>query len=420
MTTAVRAWPTLSEPSGARTFLRMRWLWLGLEGGAVVIAWILWGAPPVSTGVVVALGLATHLALSLGPRGPALPHLAGASMVLDALRLTALLALTGGASTPLSAAYLVYVVLAALLVAPGWTAAVTLAAVAGYGSLFLEVPPAHHHHDMRAHLVGMWVSVALVAPFVAGSIVMLRRALSRAAEQVELAREASQRDARLSTVGTLAAGAAHELATPLNTIAVAAGELGRHVQDRPECARDILLVQEQVARCRDILHQLAADVGAGMGELHQPTEVGDVLDAALAALDLPDPGAALERIELLGDDALLDRAVVLPVRLIAHVLSGLVKNALQASDGAVDLEARDEGGHLVLEVRDRGAGMPAAILDRAREPFFTTKAPGQGTGLGLFVADSVARQLGGTLRLESRAGEGTTVALILPWEGLEP
>jgi len=416
MTGSAPTWPTLDTAAGAHVFVLLRWVMIGLEAGVAVIAATVLGADPVGLLAVVGLGAISHVPLTFVRASPALPHLAGATLLFDALRLTGLLALTGGASSPLSAAYLVHVALTALLLHPGWTAAVVLTAISGYGLLFLSPPPRHHHHDMFAHVVAMWVTVALVAPLVAASIAVLRRALDRASAAVLAAKEAQARDARLTALGTLAAGAAHELATPLSTIAVAAGELGRHVDDRPECAEDVALVQEQVGRCRSILAQLAHDAGAGMGELTTVQPIGDVLDDALHALDVPDRQASLERIDLLGDDALLDRELSLPRRLVAHVIAGLVKNALQADpDGRVVLEARDEGDALVLEVRDHGAGMSSDTLARAREPFFTTKAPGQGTGLGLFVASSTARQLGGTLTLDSREGEGTTAALRLPW-----
>lgn len=422
MLPAIQTWPSLDDAAGARTFIGLRWVWLALELGAGLIAWSAYHADPLVLLVVLALGWLSNAALAFLRPGATLHHVAGAAMVFDAVRLTALLALAGAASTPLSATYLVQVVLSALLLPPGWISAVVLTAIVGYGTLFLAPPPTHHAHDMFAHDVGMWVTVAFVAPFVATSITLLRVALIRASLQVQEATAQRERDARLSAVGTLAAGAAHELATPLATIAIAAGELATKVEGNCELAEDVALVREQVTRCRAILTQLAADVGAGMGELNSLTTVGDLLDEALGALDVADRTAALERIDLLGDDALFDTPISLPSRLVAHALAGLVKNGLQASTAPdpVALEARREADQLHLEVRDHGTGMPADVLDRAREPFFTTKAPGQGTGLGLFVASSVADRLGGHLHLDSRPGVGTTVTLCLPWPEIQP
>lgn len=419
MLPAIHTWPSLDDATGARVFVRLRWVWMALELGAGVIAYWAYGAPVWALAGLLLAGWVSNAVLGFLKPGGALHHIAGAAMVFDAVRLTALLALTGGASTPLSATYLVQVVLSALLLAPGWIAAVVLTSIAGYAALFLNPPPMDHHHDMRGHTIGMWLSVAFVAPFVAASITLLRVALLRASHKVQAATAQRERDARLSAVGTLAAGAAHELATPLSTIAIAAESLAAKVED-PQIADDVALVREEVARCRQILSQLAADVGAGMGELHRSTTIGDVMDEALAALDVPDRGAALERIELLGGDGLLESAIHLPSRLVAHALSGLVKNALQASEDVVCLEARRSGTELTFEVRDQGAGMPPEVLDRALEPFFTTKAPGRGTGLGLFVAASVAERLGGRLALASDVDRGTTVGIHLPWDAIQP
>lgn len=412
----------------------IRWAWLGLQAMAVA-AWAFmapWSDGLVAAGVLLAVGAASNVALAWArPDARWSGALAGGAMMLDALLLTGLLAVSGGATTPLSAAYLVHVVLAALLLSPAWTAAVVVTAILGYGALFLgggpashalmpALPaadgPAHHahagpgaDHDMTGHYLGMWATVALVGPFVAVAISGIRAALTRSRAAADEARTARERDARLAALGTLAAGAAHELATPLATIAVAAAELERKAADRPALREDARLVREEVARCRGVLAQLAADVGAGFGELDGAVPLGDVVDVALEGLE------GLERVDLRGEDALLDRPVRLPRRLVGHALRGLVINALQASDPDEDVIVAVEAhpGEVVIRVEDRGVGMAPEVLARAREPFFTTKGEG-GTGLGLFVAASVVERLGGRLDLESFSGSGTRAALRLP------
>ncbi len=112
-----------------------------------------------------------------------------------------------------------------------------------------------------------------------------------------------------------------------------------------------------------------------------------------------------------------DVRVVWPVQAVARALVNLVRNAAQASSDAdpVILDGRaDDGGLVRIDVVDRGSGMSPDHLARAGEPFFTTKAPGAGTGLGLFVARSTIEQLGGTLELTSEAGRGTTATIVLP------
>ena len=112
-----------------------------------------------------------------------------------------------------------------------------------------------------------------------------------------------------------------------------------------------------------------------------------------------------------------DVRVLWPVLAVARAVVNLVRNAAQASgeQDRVILEGRAHGdGRIRIDVIDRGAGMSRDHLARAGEPFFTTKPPGAGTGLGLFVARSTIEQLGGTLGLTSEPGRGTTATIILP------
>ena len=108
--------------------------------------------------------------------------------------------------------------------------------------------------------------------------------------------------------------------------------------------------------------------------------------------------------------------LTVPRHALVQSLRGLVRNALDASpaDGHVELRTTDDNERVQIEIRDRGTGMPAEVLDRAGEPFFTTKEPGQGMGLGLFLTRKVIERLDGTLQLISHPGKGTTAVVTLP------
>jgi two-component system sensor histidine kinase RegB len=312
-----------------------------------------------------------------------------------------------------SVLYLLPIAAAASLL--GTRAALAALAVSAfcYGTLFVVDPPAYHGHDdhdgLAAHIVGMWAATALVALVIALLVGRTTAALRRRQEQVRALEDRSAREARLVSLSTLAAGAAHELGSPLATIAVAARELERGALEgspRDELAADARLVREQLERCRAILAKLGTSAADPLGEAPEHIAAAEIVRDALVDLD-PD---LRERVDV--EDA-PDAQILAPRSPVVRALGNLLRNALDASppDAHVSLAVEATRDRLRLRVRDRGAGMEPGVLARAGEPFFTTKPPGAGQGLGLFLARLVAEQLGGGLRVESAPGRGTTAVL---------
>ncbi len=336
----------------------------------------------------------------------------------DFVLLTILFALSGGPNNPFSVLYLVEVALAAVMLAPRRTWALMGFALACFGALFLapRFPwlLAHglsHEQMMELHIRGMWVAFGVAAAFIVVFVQRVTRALAaRDAELAEAHAQAARRE-RLASLATLAAGAAHELSTPLSTIAVVAHELGRQLTAHPEAAADARLIRDEVERCRRTLARMATDAGAPSGEgSGQPLSA--VVDEALEGL----AGREQVRVVALGD--LGRRAPLLPLRALGRSTQALVRNALQASPagGEVVLRVEATAGALRLEVTDRGAGIPPEVLRRVGEPFFTTRQPGSGMGLGVFLARSLSEQLGGSFSLTSEPGSGTRAVVQVPLE----
>lgn len=418
------------QAQGARAAISLPWLtrlrWGGVAGQLVTVAvghWTLGLALPFAP-VLALIGIAVASNVALGrwlrAGGSASPLLCGAVLVLDTLLLTGLLHASGGPFNPFSVLYLVYIMLAAVVLGAAWTWSLAGLSVACYVSLFLlpvRGPVAHLHADgaLSLHLWGMLVAFVVAALLTAYFVVRLSAAIERRDAEIAAMREQATRTERLAALTTLAAGAAHELGTPLGTIAIAAKELERALErrdgtDGAALRDDARLIRAEVERCRRILDQMASDAGETTGEA--PVEVPvaglvrDVLDG------LPADEAARVRVEGLP----LPATAALPRRAVVSAVASLVRNALDAtaSSEPVLLRVAADDRTLRVTVQDAGSGMTAEVLARAVEPFFSTKPPGRGMGLGLFLARTLAEGLGGHLSIRSAPGAGATARLDLP------
>jgi two-component system sensor histidine kinase RegB len=393
--------------------IRLRWGAVAGQLGTILVAQALWGGLPVAWLLVPVAALAASNALVAAFRKrlgtPRL--LCGAALTLDTLLITILLALSGGAYNPFSVLYLVHIALAATVLGSRWTWFLAALSIACYGLLFLA-PQSDPHVGHRAadelgvHLQGMWVAFVVAALLTAYFVVRLSSDLERREVAMALMRERAARQERLAAVTTLAAGAAHELGTPLATIAVASRELERQIRELPEpqsraLAEDAALIRSELERCRAILDRLATDSGSRPGEAPQAADAPGLVAEIVAGLP------AAERARLRVEEARPGSGPSVPRGALVQVALSLLQNAFEAGKGPVRLAVEASPSRLVLLVEDEGCGMPPEVLARAGEPYFSTKTPGAGLGLGLFIARSLSEQMGGRLRLESGPGRGT-------------
>lgn len=392
--------------------VRLRWGAVAGQLGTILVAQALWGGLPVTWLLVPVAALAASNALvAAGRKRLGTPRLlCGAALTLDTLLLTALLALSGGAYNPFSVLYLVHIALAATVLGARWTWFLAALSIACYGLLFLARQPGPHAghgaEELGVHLQGMWVAFVVAALLTAYFVVRLSSDLERREAAMASMRERAARQERLAAVTTLAAGAAHELGTPLATIAVASRELERQIRSLPEpqsraLAEDAALIRSELERCRAILDRLAADSGNRPGEAPQAVDAPGLVAEIVAGLP------AAERARLRVEEARPGKGPSVPRGALVQVALSLLQNAFEAGKGPVRLAVEASPSRLVLRVEDEGCGMPPEVLARAGEPYFSTKTPGAGLGLGLFIARSLSEQMGGRLRLESSPGRGT-------------
>lgn len=423
--------------------VRLRWAEIVGQAATILAAHMFLGVdlPVAALAGVVAVGLVSNLALegwavrggrppggggdpagsargagAVSPRGVS-ERLLAAVMALDVALLTLLLNFTGGPLNPFGFLYLVQIALATVLLRAAWTWALVALSFTCFGILLVDHRPLEVPDETRMY--GMWVALGVAAAFIVHFLVRITSALAQREAELAEARNLAARQDRLASLATMAAGAAHELSTPLSTVALVAKELERHLVKAggdQQLVDDAKLIRGEVGRCRAILDQMAGGAGT-VGESVEPLRIDELLTEGLSGV------RAAPAIQREVDPAVAAARVRLPPRAVGQALRSLVTNAQDASpaDGLVTVRARLVGQgttdpQLRIEIVDRGPGMTPDVLARLGEPFFTTKSPGRGMGLGLFLARAVIEGVGGTLGILSQPGKGTTVTVALPTE----
>lgn len=332
-------------------------------------------------------------------------------LCVDLVALALLLYLSGGAANPLISFLLVPVAVAALSLPGALAASIALLAVGIYSLLmwkFLPLSVGDAGRATRLHLVGMWLTFVVSATMIAWFVARMTASIRERDICLAAAHEQALRDERVMALGALAAGAAHELGTPLTTIAVVVGELEREVFQNAEVHADLALVKEQVGICKKIISRMAARAGA---ERPEQLEVQDAivwLQGVRARWHAMRPQASSQlRFEQGGSgprvttEATLEQAVV-----------NLLNNAADASDSAIDILLVWDQTRLRIVVTDDGPGFSDDVLRQAgRMP-----VPGgtDGVGIGLLLTFSAVERLGGKVVLENPSSGGGRASIELP------
>ncbi|MCP5159329.1 MAG: HAMP domain-containing histidine kinase [Gammaproteobacteria bacterium] len=387
-------------------------------GPGIMLLWLRFGLTPPAPlpGWLVALFLGWALlafaALQRSARRekPVTTWELFAYLQLDVLALALLLFFSGGASNPFVSLLLLPLIIAAAALLPtGQVWATTVFTVAIYTGLmfhYLPLPGAlsGHGSGFEAHLWGMWLVFVISALLIAGFVARLATALRNQERQVAQLRERALRDEQILTLGMFAAGAAHELGTPLSTIAVLARELELlHGEEGLPLREDLRTLRQQVEVCKSILGDLlrSADLASDR-ETVQTLDV--LLEYTRNRWQLIRPQVSL-RISCTGSPP--PPAIAAP-QTISQTLISLLNNAADACPAGVDLTGYWNQQHVIIEIRDQGPG----LADRAGEAFFSTKSGG--AGIGLLLANAALERLGGQVRLLRHPQGGTCTRIDLP------
>ncbi len=340
-------------------------------------------------------------------------------VLLDMLMLTILLYFTGGASNPFSLLLLLPLIVAAAVLPVRSSWLVAGATVTCYSVLLLFHRPFQlgggaGSENFSLHVLGMWSGFVFAALLIAAFVVRMGETLREHERVLARAREQALRDERMVALGALAAGAAHELATPLNTIAMLTRELEEEAADDQGLRERLQMLQSQVVRCKQTLAGLSASAGQSQAE----AGYGQALDSYLSDLvrqwrDMR-PGVAV-RCHWEGS---AQAPVIVAEQTLSQALISILNNAADASPGEVEFSARWDRERLDMEVCDRGEGLaPKARVAAGRWPF-TSKAGEGGLGLGLYLAHGVIERLGGAVQHRDRQGGGVCVHVMLPLQRL--
>lgn len=332
-------------------------------------------------------------------------------LCVDLAAMGVLLYLSGGAANPLISLLLVPVAVGALAL-PGLLATVAAAmAVAIYSLLtvtFLPLAVADPERATRLHLAGMWLTFVLSAAMITWFVARMTASIRDRDRRLAAAREQAMRDERVVALGALAAGAAHELGTPLATMAVIVGELEEDMALDAQTREDMALMRRQIGLCKEIISDMAARAGARRAEGGELRLAVEWLQAVRARWHAMRPRAA-SRIASQGPGQGPGIAVDAPLE---QAVTNLLNNAADASGEEAEIDITWSQTTLTISVADRGPGFPADVLARAgREPM--PARPGHG-GIGLLLACAAIERRGGRLHLENGPEGGARARVELP------
>jgi two-component system sensor histidine kinase RegB len=337
------------------------------------------------------------------------------ALLVDVAALTVQLYLSGGASNPFVFLYLPQIAIGAMLLRGGyiWSiVAVAAACVALLAQYKLPLALSHNVHQGLAspYMLGLLVCFVLNAILLVVFITRISRNLRQRDARLAAARQRAAEARHIVRMGLLASGAAHELGTPLATMAVILGDWRRDsaLAADPALQEDVAEMQTQVQRCKAIVSGILMSAGEARGEDSSQTSVCQFVDQLAEQWRATRTVGHFEYANRFGADRLMAADATLQ-QMVFNVLD----NAREASPHWVGLLAEHQDGQLRITVTDQGPGFAPAMLAQLGQPYQSSKGR-PGGGLGLFLAVNVARTLGGSVQARNRPQGGAEVTITLP------
>jgi len=393
------------------TLIRLRWLAVFGQTAAVLVVndGLDFELPMWACLAVIALYAWLNVALRLRFRGNQRlePERAAWLLAFDIAELAVLLFLTGGLQNPFAFLFLGPVLISATALPARMTLLLAgFAILCATALMFVHYPlPWSSEEPLelpQLYMIGVWLSILLCIGYIsvyAWQIIEESRQLAEALAATEIV---LTREQHLSQLDGLAAAAAHELGTPLSTIAVVARELERELGPNSKHADDVKLLRQQAQRCGEILGKLSQLPGPG--EPFERMKLSALIEEVIAphrnfgvAITVAQPNGPEQEPEVARNPAIL------------YGLGNLLENAVDFARERVEVASEWSGETVTVIISDDGPGFPPEIMDRMGEPFVTGRRrrmraanENPGLGLGFFIAKTLLERSGATLALENR------------------
>ena len=392
-----------------RTVLLIRWIAAAGQLATVLIVHfgLDYVLPLLPCIIAVSVLAVSNLVITMvrSTRGRLADGEALALLGFDAVQLTCLLYLTGGLANPFGILILAPVVVSATILSRRATITLTgvaVLAITGLAYFHLPLPWSSDRLSLPLpYILGIWTALAVATVFISTYVWSVAEEARRMSEALSETQAALARAQRLAALDGLAAAAAHELGSPLATIAVVAHELSREVPADSPIAEDVSLLVSQSERCRDILADIAAQPedrgGAPFERLPFTVFLQEAVDDAT--------GGSIETLIEIADELRGEEPHVDPRPEILRGLGNLIQNAEQFARSRVTLTTYWDGRNVNVTIRDDGPGFPQSVLAAIGEPYISTRTGrGDHMGLGIFIAQTLLERSGASLGFSNKCG----------------
>lgn len=334
-------------------------------------------------------------------------------LLVDIIFFSVLLYFSGGASNPFISYYLIPISIAAITLPRSYTASIALIALSGYSLLLtyyipvMAIAPSHMGHTMAGnnlHIIGMWANFAISAAIISYFVSQIARELELQQQKIAEHREQQLENEQLLAIGTLAAGTAHELGTPLNTMRLLVDEM----QQAENGNKDIALLSQQIDQCKITLKQLQSTANESSSNQYSTQSLQGYFDQLIERWQLmrPELNAKVnyDKSEYPAPDIRFHPT-------IAQSILNLLNNAADASPTGVEVSISWSDVEVIICIKDFGEGYQTTTSSDLK-PFSTNKA--DGLGLGLFLSQNTVTRFGGSISLDKLPEGGTLTKLCLP------